>query len=211
MRDSFWDFLKAFTYNWWVTASGALSVPFTFAGAILEGWGRYLTLALAATSFIAGSFFVWRQERRKAEALDAHDLDRAYLVGGGECQIVNGQVQRDNAGHRLFRLELGNHGKTLGRLEEYEIGFCTQAEAMGQQRPNLTRQTHHDQFPPGERHRPVGPLIPITRNDADVVFGTLYYKDLWDDDHYYRFILRIARNGHTYSDMKNVDTYRGQA
>jgi hypothetical protein len=54
-----------------VAASGVVSVPFAFAGAFLEGWGRYVTLALAATCFVAGAFFTWRKDRRRAEGLAA--------------------------------------------------------------------------------------------------------------------------------------------
>jgi hypothetical protein len=71
MRDSFREFLCSFAYNWMVAASGVVSVPFTIAGAFLEGWGRYVTLALAATCFVAGAFFIWREERRRADALAA--------------------------------------------------------------------------------------------------------------------------------------------
>jgi hypothetical protein len=96
-----------------------------------------------------------REASTKAlEASTAHtqtlfNIERAYLAGGGECLRDKGQIRRNEPGERLFRLALGNHGKTPAFLTAYGIHFCTLEEARKGPQP-VRRQTHTDQFPPGE-------------------------------------------------------------
>ena len=47
-----------------------------FAGLFVEGADRYITIALAAISFVIGAFFTWRVERRRAEGLAAELASR---------------------------------------------------------------------------------------------------------------------------------------
>jgi hypothetical protein len=127
-------------------------------------------------------------------------MERAYLGGGGDCQID------PNTGERSFRVEVGNHGKTPAFLTAYGIEFATMAIVRGQLMP-VRRRTHSDQFPPGERHRPVGALrpIPVTVPPIDIVYGAFWYRDIWGGPHCYRFILRIGEDGHAHSDVRGVD------
>jgi hypothetical protein len=101
--------------------------------------------------------------------------------------------------------KLGNHGKTPAFLTAYGIHFCTLAEARKGPRP-VRRQTHTDQFPPGELYRDIGPVRPITWHSHDIVYGAFWYRDIWGDPHCYRYILRIAENGQTYADVTGVDS-----
>jgi hypothetical protein len=90
-------------------------------------------------------------------------------------------------------------------MEEYALQFATLDEVCRRKIP-YEPKTFADQFPPGERSRPTDRPIPITRSDADVAFGAVWYKDIWGDDHYYRFILRIADNGQTHSNVPGIDS-----
>jgi hypothetical protein len=141
----------------------------------------------------------------------SREVDRAYLVGGGDCvRDAQDLLVPDRNGNRQFRVEVGNHGKTPAILYAFEIDFCTQIDATGRKRPDLPSRPHHDQFSPGEKHRRIGPLLSITRSGDDVVFGAFHYLDVWGKQHSYRFIFRIdAKDGRTYSDLRNVDSYRG--
>lgn len=165
-----------------------------------------------ATLVIAGfTFTLWRTNSQ--QLIHARKVDRAYFAGGGECvrDVARGKFIPDANGNKQFRFEVGNHGKTPAYMYGYEIDFCTQIEAVGKPRPNIAWREHNDQFPPGQTSRPTGPLIPITRGADDVAFGAVFYRDVWGDEHFTRFILRIDPvSGQTFSDMRNVPTYRGQ-
>ena len=169
-------------------------------------------VAIFTVVLALSTIFLWLATNNIVNSTEESNrqINRAYMAIGGECQIDNGMIRRNKSGERLFRVEVGNHGQTLAYLDAFELEFCTEIQATGKPRPDVvTRYTHSDQSPPGERHRPVGPLIPITRGGDDVAFGTLHYRDIWEGPHYTHFILKIAADGHTHSNLIGVDSYRG--
>jgi hypothetical protein len=159
----------------------------------------YFTLMLV----IVGWFTLDRSER------STRKTERAYLAGGGDIQrSPAGQLQRDANNKRLFRMEIGNHGKTPAFLHAFDIHFCTLAKVQNGPRPVTQRYTHVDQFPPGEKHRWIGPLRPILCEKFDVIYGAFWYEDIWRRKFCSRFILRIE-NGRTHSNVTGVDpSYR---
>jgi hypothetical protein len=159
----------------------------------------YFTFCLV----IVGGFTLHQSERSTRE------VERAYLGGGGECQIDDGQIRRNTAGQRLFRVEIGNHGKTPAFLSAFDIHFCMLSEVRKGPKPVTPRFTHVDQFPAGEKHRPIGDLIPIPRPNDNIVYGAFWYEDIWERPHCYRFILSIDASGRTPSNVTDVDpSYR---
>jgi hypothetical protein len=197
------DYLYA---GWlWIThdAAGFFTLFLCIITAVLA---RYTYRLFRSTAQISRDT---REASAKAlEASTAHtqtlfNIERAYLAGGGECQRYKGQIQWSERGERLFRLKLGNHGKTPAFLTAYGIHFCTLEEARKGPQP-VRRQTHTDQFPPGELYRDVGPVRPITQHSHDIVYGAFWYRDIWGEPHCYRYILRIAENGQTYADVTGV-------
>ena len=124
-------------------------------------------------------------------------MDEARLRANGWPSLQNG--------HRLFRFEVGNLGKTPAFMYEYALQFATLDEVCRTHIP-FEPHTFVDQFPPGERNRPTDAPIRITRSEADVAFGAVWYRDIWGESHYSRFILRIAANGQTHSNVPGVDS-----
>jgi hypothetical protein len=184
---------------------------------IANFFGGVVGAGLGAALAVLGAVYIQRRDARQRldiserEATFSRKIERAYFGGGGVCKRDDAQKQcvTDANGHRQFLVQVGNHGKTPAYMDAFEIDFCTQAEAKAKTRPDLRRLIHSDQFPPGERHRTIVDPIPIVRDDADVAFGAVYYRDIWGDPHYSRFILRIDQSGNSHSDMTGVDSYRG--
>jgi len=167
------------------------------------------TIVLAGATiglWVATNNVVKSAENTAAEQLRyTRQINRAYFAGGGECERDSTGPKLNKDGHRQFRFEVGNHGRTTAFMEAYDIQFATLDEVCRRRIP-FDPGTFVDQFPPGERSRPTDALIPITRSDADVAFGTVLYKDIWGTDHYARFILRIAKNGQTHSNVPGIDS-----
>lgn len=187
-----------------------------FAGILLACQGEFIDrndkviVAIFTVVLALSTIFLWLATNNIVNSTEESNrqINRAYMAIGGECQIDNGVIRTTKSGERLFRVEVGNHGKTLAYLDAFELEFGTEIQATGKPRPDVvTRYTHSDQSPPGERHRPVGPLIPITRGGDDVAFGTIHYRDIWEGVHYSHFILKIAADGHTHSNL--IGSYRG--
>jgi hypothetical protein len=176
----------------------------TFAkcGAISTNENNGVITALATFVIACFTFTLWLTNR--GQLIHTRQTERAYFAGGGECyRDISGMPALNKDGHRLFRFEVGNHGKTPAFMDEYAIQFATLDEVCRRRIPFEPR-TFVDQFPPGERSRPTGPPISITRTDADVAFGAVWYKDIWGRSHYSRFILRIAANGQTHSNVPGI-------
>ena len=165
--------------------------------------GGVVGAGLGAAFAVRGAFYIQQREAKhqldisEGERSFSRKLERAYFAGGGVCKRDDAQKQwvPDANGHRQFLFQVGNHGKTPAYMYAFEIDFCTQAEAKAKTRPDLGRVTHSDQFPPGERHRTIVDPISIVRDDADVAFGAVYYRDIWDDPHFSRFILKSTSPG----------------
>jgi hypothetical protein len=48
-------------------------------------------------------------------------------------------------------------------------------------------------------------IVPVTRSDADIVYGAFWYRDIWKEGHYFRFILSIGKNSRTRPDVVGMD------
>jgi hypothetical protein len=165
----------------------------------LADYTFYLFLATLVLAFLTmGLVVVGACAIRRGEQ-STKKIERAYLAGGGDCLRDNKEQPIVKNGKKVFRMQLGNHGKTPAYLFAYEIKFCTQADVRGL-RPALPQCTHTDQYPPGERYRHVKDF-PIP-DDADVVYGAFHYRDIWRERWYSRFILRIDKTDwHTYAEL----------
>jgi hypothetical protein len=174
-----------------------VTVAFWKIGKAFDDWNALITAL--ATVAIAGLTIVLARTNRDQLA-HARRTERAYFAGGGDCKRDSQEKPALENGKMLFRIEVGNQGKTTAFMYALDIHFGTLAEVESELKPVTPSHRHVDQFPPGEKHRPVGKLRPIP-SEAEVVYGAFYYRDIWGDEHYSRFILRIDRNdGHTYSD-----------
>lgn len=111
--------------------------------------------------------------------------DRAWLTAGGDFE--------SKTGTELFRLDIENHGKTAAFLLGYDVQTARLAELAGKAlaRKVACRHRHIDGISPdGARKQiPTGIGKPP---DADVVFGAVWYRDVWGQEHVSRFLLRIA-------------------
>jgi hypothetical protein len=70
MWSDIWAFIRAFGHRSTSLMSGSLSVPFAIWAALSEGWQRVSLALLSVLCFLVGSFVVWQQERRRAEAAE---------------------------------------------------------------------------------------------------------------------------------------------
>jgi class 3 adenylate cyclase len=124
------------------------------------------------------------------------NLERAYLTGGGDVETAEGE--------RLFRVEVANHGKTPAHLFAFDVRFATLEEVKAELLPVDQQHTFDDHIPPNNVTRTIG-RVPITRPNADIIFGAFWYRDVRGaPDHVVRFILRVAEDDHTRSDVKGV-------
>jgi class 3 adenylate cyclase len=125
------------------------------------------------------------------------NLDRAHLEGGGDVEFQDGQ--------KVFRVEVQNLGDIPAYLFAFDVQFATleevQAEVLPLGRRALNRRIH----PHADDDRTVISRIPITRPDANIVYGAFWYRDVEGmPDRESRFILRIADDGHTRLDVPGV-------
>lgn len=119
-------------------------------------------------------------------------METPYLSGGGDF------VRKDHGGVELFRLDIENHGKTAAFITGYDLQFAKLAELQEEERkgqePRPVNQTHRhiEGISPRGARKNVFTQTPM-KEDADVVFGAVYYDDpILGEEHHTRFILRIA-------------------
>lgn len=113
-------------------------------------------------------------------------MERAYLTSGGDFE------ERD--GWKAFRLDIENHGKTPALVTGYDVRFAVLKQLVEEfptARPVCERFRHKDGISPGGARKLV--YTGQERNDGDdVVYGAVWYTDIWGDRYKTRFILRIA-------------------
>jgi hypothetical protein len=118
------------------------------------------------------------------------------LTGGGDVENRNGEG--------LFRVEVANNGRTPAHLFALDVRFATLEEVQTGLLPVDQDYTFDDHIPPNSVTRTIG-RIPISRPDANIVYGAFWYRDIrGKPDHIVRFILRIADDGHTRSDVTGI-------
>jgi len=131
----------------------------------------------------------------EASAEFARRVQRPYLTGGGDVDI--------RAGQRCFRLEVQNNGKTPAFLSHYDVRFETLDDVRSG--PNAVAKRHDfvDQIAPDEKK--VLDCIAMPPH-AEIIYGAFWYQDFEKREYIFRFILRIAADGHTRPDVTGVDT-----
>jgi hypothetical protein len=176
-----------------------------FAG-LLEAHHNFVTaIATAVIAVFTITLWLsgWFQLRHGRE------VDRAYLTGGGDIEL-------DGAGKEVFRLEVENIGRTAAFMSTYDVKFATFAQVQRPQpvRPvDETAYTHDDRLGPAGSTRSSFKALrtPVfVSQGADIIYGAVWYTDIWHQPHRFRFILRIHRDRHARTDVDNVDDgYRG--
>jgi class 3 adenylate cyclase len=124
------------------------------------------------------------------------NLDRAHLTGGGDVE--------PRGDERVFRVEVQNLGEIPAILFAFDVRFATLEEVRAEILPVSEKHALNARIRPDE-DRTVIARIPITRPDANVVYGAFWYRDVpGTPKRESRFILRIADDGHTRLDVPGV-------
>ncbi len=124
------------------------------------------------------------------------NMERAYLTGGGDVE--------NQGGERLFRVEVANLGKSPAYLFAFDVQFATLEEVRAEPLPVKEERALNARISPDGVTIVIG-RIPLTRRDANVVYGAFWYRDVGGTpDRVSRFILRIADDDHTRLDVTGV-------
>jgi hypothetical protein len=179
--------LAEYTY-WLMLFTGALAIATIGLGAATIGLYRTGETQLVITHKAANA----------AELSAEHipRVERAYLTGGGPVGTVGSQ--------RFFRIEVENHGKTPAYLCAFDVHFATLEEVRAGPQPVFPMRLYDDRIKPGGELKPLD-WIPITRPDANVIYGAFWYQDLLKRERIFRFILRIDESGRTQTGVAGVD------
>jgi hypothetical protein len=122
--------------------------------------------------------------------------ERAYLTGGGD-------VEQQQGDERVFRVEAAN----LGKIPAYIFAFDAQGATLEEVRAGLlpvSPRALNARISPDGVTTEIS-RVPITRPDANVVYGAFWYRDVEGmPERMSRFILRIADDGHTRLDVTGV-------
>jgi len=113
--------------------------------------------------------------------------ERAYVTGGGDFE--------NRLGTEYFRLDVENHGKSPAFMTSYDLQFAKLAD-LRNEHPHIrdvceNRYRHIDGLSPLGARKVVRTSV-SNPPGCDVVFGAVWYEDIFGDAHYSRFILRIA-------------------
>ena len=107
----------------------------------------------------------------------------------------------------FFRVEVANYGKTPAFLHAFDVCFGTLEEVRAGPQAIFPWRPFDDRIAAGNAPKPLAYIkVP---DDVEVVFGGFWYQDWLKQEHVFRFILRIEKNGDTYTDIAGVDdSYR---
>jgi hypothetical protein len=139
----------------------------------------------------------------------AREVDRAYLT-------VGGAVDADAAGKPIFRLEIENIGRTAAFVSSYYLKFADFSQVRLPEKAKKVIEDEHlydDRFGPAGTERSSFKAIKTTvaYQGEDIVYGAAWFKDIWQEPHCSRFIMRVDAKGQTRTDVGNVDgEYRRQ-
>jgi hypothetical protein len=121
------------------------------------------------------------------------EIERANLTSGG------------GSGEKIFHLDVGNYGKTPAYLLEYTVIICS-ADKIGPTPeyllPEHKRKQYPDRIPPGA-HKKID-LVAVPTIEKPVVYGRVWYQDIWKETHYFSFILAILPTGGTHPDLSRA-------
>jgi hypothetical protein len=113
------------------------------------------------------------------------DMERPYLAGGGDFE--------DKTGKELYRLDIENHGKTPGFVVAYGLEFA-KLDELKREFPSardVQRRPYIESLSPQGARKQI-PLQIEKECGMDIVFGCVWYEDIWGGKYSSRFILRIA-------------------
>jgi hypothetical protein len=149
------------------------------------------------------TYGIARDANKSAKTLIS--MERPYVTGGGDFE--------NETGKELYRLDVENHGKTPAFMIAYDLQFA-KLEELRKEYPaarsvRLKHYRHIDGLSPQGARKVIRTKIEKTQGD-DAVYGAVWYEDIWGDEHFSRFILRIAetrdipKEGLTRLDVKCV-------
>jgi hypothetical protein len=150
-----------------------------------EGWTALFTAVLTVSTIALWwvTYAIARDADQSSKGLLS--MERPYVTGGGDFE--------NEWGTEFFRLDVENHGKTAAFMTGYDLQFAKLTDIVNDPtvKPVCERIRHIDGISPQgarkmirtQRKRPPG---------DDIVFGAIYYRDIFNKPHHSRFILRIA-------------------
>ncbi len=122
--------------------------------------------------------------------------ERPYLTGGGDYQRVPGRlgvVYRDASGNKYFSVDVANYGKTPAFLTHYDVRFAMRAEVQAELLPVCRRLRFDDRIAGGDTKPGIDRIL-IDPPDTQIVYGAFWYQDWQRNEHFFRFILNLAKN-----------------
>lgn len=141
----------------------------------------------------------------------AREVDRAYLTVGGDLELLPPSPTQ-LLPQPAFRLEIENIGRSAAFITSYDIHFTTTAQVL---RPQPARSVNEQAEILDDRLGPAGSNHSSfkkiktgkvrTNSNDDIVYGAVWYTDIWQKPHHTRFILSIHQDGHTRPNVGNVD------
>jgi hypothetical protein len=145
------------------------------------------TIVLAASTILlwVATYGIASEANESSKTLIS--MERPYVTGGGDFE--------NEWGKELFRLDVENHGKTAAFMTGYDLQFAKLADLQTEHpkvRPVCKNKFRHiDGISPQGARKEIRTQRRKPCAD-DVVFGAIYYRDIFDMPHHSRFILRIA-------------------
>lgn len=157
----------------------------------------FFTIILALSTialWIATSDIVRSAERAsQAQLGHAREVERAYVTGGGDIMRDMRDAPIMPNGKRIFRIDVGNYGKTPAFLRAYDFHFARLADLQAETtaRPVAPRWKHEDRLAPSGHTKSIRTAEVPAGDDA--VYGAIWYRDIWQErDYEFRFILSLS-------------------
>jgi hypothetical protein len=187
---------KSFGELWPVIWKHTWEDPVAFHTFLLMVFTGCLGVATIALTVVA----ITQLSQSRRELAHTQEIERAYLTGGGPNSLV---------GPYFFHPEVANYGKTPAVVFAYDIRFTKagQIDTTKALPVDPERWPYDDRIPPGayQPHR-IGEPIPVVPSDADFIYGAFWYRDIWKDEHIFRFILRI-KSRRTWPDVSPKEAH----
>jgi hypothetical protein len=124
-------------------------------------------------------------------------VERPYVTVGGEyLRDSRGALHLNAAGQRLFRLEVGNYGKTAAILTAFDVRFESLANVQGRSSDvGTTKRLYQDLLEPGAVSKVIRGDIVITvdcLSGKNVAYGACWYRSaLKEGEHKSSFVLKL--------------------
>jgi hypothetical protein len=151
-------------------------------------FGKFLDQISPAVTAIATGFIglftytIWSVN--KSQLTHARQVERAYLVGGGPA----------SSDSHKFILDVANYGKTPASLKQFSVVICDVKDMPKKPKylsPGYKRETFVDEIAPTQKKSIAATDIP-SGLETPIVYGRFWYRDIWEEERYFSFILRIG-------------------